>query len=497
MTMQQTIGREAGSYRRGIVLGLTMAETMLLLVFCLLLAAAVVFQREEQKLNEKDSALRNALAELASAQRFLKDKIGDNWQHVVEGADASEQLEKAGLSVKEVTAAAPFIGTIMELHEQGATEADLKELMAIAKAVEEALRNSGVTTKDPAQIAALIEAGVEAQATSSTGENRGKHNWPPIITLSEAQGHYFETGSARLSPRFRNDLTGPVTERLLQIIKDYDVNVIEVIGHTDEQPIAARPSNLDKGLLPVLQGQVPVDGLIPADNAGLGLARAVSVVEVLLQDERLKRYRILPYSGAQIIDLGDKLSNGTSTGDVRQRRRIEIRLRRADEQQAAIAPVPAPVSDSAPIPEPAPAAAAISGRASVIDGDTIDIHGQRIRLWGIDAIESGQLCQLDGRPWRCGQDVAFGLDARLQNQVVSCHPQDRDRYGRIVAKCDVQGGDLGSWLVRQGLALDYAYYSHGAYKAEQAKAQEENLGIWRGTFEMPWDWRHRQRQGAN
>lgn len=507
MSIQQTIGLEAGSYRRGVVLGLTMAETMLLLVFCLLLAAAVVFQREQKKLDESEQALREARAELASAGGFLKDKIGDNWQHVVAGADASEQLEKAGLSVKEVAAAAPFISAIMELHEQGATAADLKASVATAKALTEALRESGVATRDPAQIAEIVRAGIAAQATSSSAENRGKHNWPPIITLSEAEGHYFETGSARLSPGFRGDLTGPVAERLAQIIKDYDVNVIEVFGHTDEQAIAARPSNLDKGLLSVLQGRAGVDGLVPADNAGLGLARAVSVVGVLSQDQRLRGYPILPYSGGQVIDLGDKPSDGTSAGDVRERRRIEIRLRRAEAKQSAIAPLSAPVQAIAPLPAPVrapatpdevePILSALSGRASVVDGDTIEIHGQRIRLWGVDAIESGQLCQLDGRPWHCAREAAMGLDARLQDQTVTCVPRSRDRYGRIVATCQAQGGDLGSWLVRQGLAFDYAYYSRGAYKEQQVRAQAEKRGAWRGAFEMPWQWRHKQRTGAN
>jgi endonuclease YncB( thermonuclease family) len=285
-----------------------------------------------------------------------------------------------------------------------------------------------------------------------------------------------------------------VTERLLQIIKEYDVNVIEVIGHTDEQAIVERPSNLDKGLLPVLQGHTTVDALIPADNAGLGLARAVSVVGILTQDKRLGGYRILPYSGAQIIDLGDKLSDGSSTGDVQKRRRIEIRLRRAEEEQAAIAPVPAPVLVPAVTTAPELPATLISGRASVIDGDTIEIHGQRIRLWGVDAIESRQHCQLDGRPWRCAQLVAFGLSARLDNQVVTCSPRDRDRYGRIVATCAVGGSDLGSWLVSEGLAFDYVYYSKGAYKGEQLKAQAEKRGVWRATFEMPWEWRRKRAQ---
>ena len=486
MSMQQTVGLQTGSYRRGIVLGLTMAETMVLLVFCLLLVAATVFDRKEQELKDKDAALQNAMAELSSAQHFLKDKIGENWQHVVQGADASDQLGEAGTSLKEVTEAAPFVGTMMELHRQGASAADVKESVQIAAAVKKTLQDSGITATDPAQVAELVKAGVAAQATASTGDLKGGHHWPPIITLNDAEGYSFETGSARLPPPFKADLTGKVTDRILQIIKNYDVNVIEVIGHTDEQPIAERPSNLDKDLLSVIRGKSTVDDLVPADNAGLGFARAVSVVRVLSADKRLRGYRILPYSGAQVIDLGDKLSDGSSQGDVRQRRRIEIRLRRAEEKQAALGP---PAAAAPPSPQ---AAGDITGRASVIDGDTIEIHGQRIRLWGVDAIESTQPCWLNGQLWRCAQDIAFGLDAHLANKVVSCKPRDRDRYGRIVASCEVQESDLGSWLVSQGFALDYTYYSHGAYKAEQAKARSEKRGIWRGTFEKPWDWRHRR-----
>jgi endonuclease YncB( thermonuclease family) len=78
----------------------------------------------------------------------------------------------------------------------------------------------------------------------------------------------------------------------------------------------------------------------------------------------------------------------------------------------------------------------LAGVASVIDGDTIEIRGQRIRLYGIDAPESSQLCvRLTGERWRCGQQASFALADLIGRSTVSCQPRDRDRYGRIVAVC--------------------------------------------------------------
>ncbi len=59
------------------------------------------------------------------------------------------------------------------------------------------------------------------------------------------------------------------------------------------------------------------------------------------------------------------------------------------------------------------AVAEIAGRASVIDGDTIEIRGERIRLYGIDTPESTQLCDLDGQPYRCGQQAALALADKI------------------------------------------------------------------------------------
>ena len=132
------------------------------------------------------------------------------------------------------------------------------------------------------------------------------------------------------------------------------------------------------------------------------------------------------------------------------------------------------------------------GVASVIDADTIEIHGQRIRLHGIDAPEGGQTC-LDaaGRNWRCGQRAALALQDLIGRRPVTCDERDVDRYGRIVGRCLVGEVDINGWLVTQGLALAYRRYSRD-YVAAEDDAREAGRGMWAGSFEPPWEWR-RQR----
>ena len=95
----------------------------------------------------------------------------------------------------------------------------------------------------------------------------------------------------------------------------------------------------------------------------------------------------------------------------------------------------------------------LTGRASVIDGDTIEIRGQRIRLFGIDAPESRQTCtDQKGATYRCGQRAAQALDYRISDGVVTCEPKNRDRYGRVVAVCRAYGEDLSAWMTGLGWA---------------------------------------------
>ena len=102
---------------------------------------------------------------------------------------------------------------------------------------------------------------------------------------------------------------------------------------------------------------------------------------------------------------------------------------------------------------PVSALADVTGPARIIDGDTIEIHGQRIRLNGIDAPESRQTCMADGVTWPCGQSATDALAAFIGGESVRCEGKGSDRYGRTIATCTVQGEDIEAWMVTNGWAL--------------------------------------------
>ena len=136
----------------------------------------------------------------------------------------------------------------------------------------------------------------------------------------------------------------------------------------------------------------------------------------------------------------------------------------------------------------------IAGQANLIDGDTIEIKGQRIRLHGIDAPESAQHCLRSSQNWPCGRKAAFALADYIANRAVRCVRRDIDRYGRVVGLCFAAGENLNAWMVRNGWALAYRRYSQD-YVDEESAAEQAGAGIWIGSFVPPWDWRRGVRLG--
>jgi endonuclease YncB( thermonuclease family) len=132
---------------------------------------------------------------------------------------------------------------------------------------------------------------------------------------------------------------------------------------------------------------------------------------------------------------------------------------------------------------------AVAGTASVIDADTLEIRGERIRLVGIDAPESGQKCRdVAAKFVRCGSVAANALDKWINRASVSCDIEGKDRYGRLLGTCKVRGQSMQEWLVINGYAVAYRSYST-AYVTAELKARSARAGIWAGEFVMPWDWR--------
>ncbi|PTE22892.1 nuclease [Cereibacter changlensis JA139] len=129
-------------------------------------------------------------------------------------------------------------------------------------------------------------------------------------------------------------------------------------------------------------------------------------------------------------------------------------------------------------------AASVTGEVRVIDGDTLHVAGQRVRLFGIDAPERDQSCGAEGARWDCGSWATAELAARVEGRRVVCEGAEEDRYGRLLAVCRADGEDINAALVRSGAALAYRRYS-GRYVDQEGEAQRSRLGLWSGEMVTP------------
>ena len=140
----------------------------------------------------------------------------------------------------------------------------------------------------------------------------------------------------------------------------------------------------------------------------------------------------------------------------------------------------------------------ISGKAKIIDGDTIKINKEKIRLDGIDAPEKKQTCKKIylsflifnfQKDYKCGEESTLALSKKLKDKKVKCILKNsKDKYKRSIGTCYIKNENINGWLVKNGYALAYKRYSK-KYVLDEHYAKENKLGIWRGTFTEPEKWR--------
>lgn len=146
----------------------------------------------------------------------------------------------------------------------------------------------------------------------------------------------------------------------------------------------------------------------------------------------------------------------------------------------------------------------IAGKAQVYDGDTFDLiytapiakryrQHAHIRLEDIDSCESRQSATFDKIKWPCGAVATAWLVAKTMGKEVNCHPSRIDKYGRYLAKCSVDGIDLGLSGLTDGMMIVYRHRTGPIdqnYERAEATARSGKKGLWSGEFEDPYDFRH-------
>lgn len=124
----------------------------------------------------------------------------------------------------------------------------------------------------------------------------------------------------------------------------------------------------------------------------------------------------------------------------------------------------------------------------VIDGDTIELSSEKLRLFGMDAPEKGQPCKRNNSPYDCGAASKEHLEFLLTGAKVECTKKKKDKWGRYIALCSADGEDISQLMVRHGWAMAYREFST-AYVEDEEFAKSNRLGMWSKEFTVPSEWR--------
>lgn len=137
----------------------------------------------------------------------------------------------------------------------------------------------------------------------------------------------------------------------------------------------------------------------------------------------------------------------------------------------------------------------VGGEPRVIDGDTLQLGGNIVQLYGIDAPELGQLCETDGSLWACGVEAALALRKLVTFGGHQLHcspwansPGERTAHGGTVEVCEVSHEDVALVMLHNGYGVALPG-SFPDYLDAQEQARQARLGIWHSNFVSPWIWR--------
>ncbi len=505
-------------YRRGAVMGLTVAEVFLLLAFTLLMLMLLWRSEDEAKLAAvKDFAEMSGSeqAEVVDIHRTfseagivptnpaLREKLEVFLD--LEGSEAGQLLLQEIAAIDE-----PDRRRLVELVEDESLRADIEVLKT-------RIRDQLALASDAG---ALIVGALEVRLGPVVREAGGAIQ--PDGSLVFPDTVLFERGSAAITPALRQFL-GSICEPWFATLRasGTPIGELRIEGHASSEwdaGTAAETAYLLNLALSQARAHAVLSTcfeLVPGATGAWARERATAIGfsssrPVLGLDggeDRAKSRRVIfgvTFDQDRVLDaIGDEAAGPTPDPPAG-----------TDVEQGFAPPTTAPQETAPPgsddevgieanlIKANASGAEEASGEdglglvgvASVIDADTIEIHGARIRLHGIDAPESRQLClDVAGSAFRCGQAAALALADRVGRGTIACEARGEDRYGRIIALCrqgtDPRSGiDLGAWMVEEGLAYACRRYSEDYVTLEDA-ARSAGRGFWAGQFEPPWEQR--------
>lgn len=466
------------SYKRGAVMGLTVAEAFILLAFCLLL----LFTWWQVDTERKSLIVADRIAELTPQQKaIILEGLSDGSFDLARelraaGIDATDPKAQQRLSefsrfIREedlqrlMEAAVKLdpetrlsLADVVEVTEEAALRASLAELQQGDSTVDVIAERLQGAAADQGRLVALLNDRLGQTIRSKGGSIDG------LGTISLPQSILFDIGQDKIrDPEFLIGLCSSWIDTLRQ--SGLNLSDLKIEGHASSEGTP---------------GQTPEQAYLY--NLDLSQRRAKNALAFCLKgldkpDDQLwarQHLGAIGYSSARLIFNPD----GTENREGSRRVMFSVAL----NQDSLIEDIRRDVSSASE-------AMAATGATRVIDGDTVEIEGTTFRLSGIDAPELGQPCvNSEGVSFDCGEVARRGLEAAIGGRQVSCSAETRDVYQRPVALCVVGDVDLSEEMVTLGYAVPFTEYSQ-AYVAAGNAAQAAAAGLWNTRFQMPWDYR--------